>query len=469
MRLLRALAGAGPDRPEAVRVAGRGLSSEALVGCVNAVADRIRGAGVVAVDATPTLETVVGMAGVVQAGVPLVPLPPRADRRERARLLRESGATVLLGHDTATGLPTVPVDLSQRCWTHQPEPPPHADAVILYTGGVTGPPRGVRISRRAIAVDLDLLAEAWHWDREDVLVQGAPLFRAYGLVVGLLGALRTGCRFVHRDRDAAGGPPGTMYLALPGQWARIARDRSRARALAGARILVSADALLPATLIERLRLLTTHSLIQGYGTTETLIALAGRVDAPPAAGVAGTPLPGVETRVLDRQGWPVPADGESTGELSIRGPTLFSGYVDGCRQPADTGWHATGDLVTVAPDGSYRIIGRRRTDVVHGRTRRVHAGQVEEALLSHPGVREAAVVGTSHGRADEQVTAFVVAAEGLTAQVLIDHVGRYLSAGQRPRLVHFVDELPRSAQGRIRKSLLIAAAGAWPAAAARFA
>ncbi|MDI5943524.1 AMP-dependent synthetase, partial [Micromonospora sp. DH15] len=104
-----------------------------------------------------------------------------------------------------------------------------------------------------------------------------------------------------------------------------------------------------------------------------------------------------------------------------------------------------------------RLIGRRRTDGVHGRTRRVHAGQVEEVLLSYPGVRDAAVVGTPPAGQGEQVTAYVVAAEGLTAQVLIDHVGRHLSAGQRPRRVHFVDELPRSAQGRIRKSLLIAA------------
>ncbi|MFF3855003.1 AMP-binding protein [Micromonospora sp. NPDC002575] len=466
MTLLPALRASGTDRPDAVRVAGRTLSSEALLGCVNAVADRIRGAAAVAVDATPSLEAVVAMVGAVQAGVPLVPLPPRADARERRRILRESGATVLLGRDTShppgraavAGLATVPVDLSRRSSAHQPEPHPDADAVILYTGGASGPPRGVRVSRRAIAADLDRLADAWRWSGEDVLVQGAPLFRAYGLVVGLLGALRVGSRFVHLDRDAAAGPVGTMYLAVPGQWARISRDRPWARSLSGARILVSADAPLAPAVTERLRLLTSHSLIQGYGTTETLIAVTGRADAPCAAGTAGTPLPGVQTRILDRDDRPVPADGESVGELGIRGPTLSSGYVDGRGRCADAaGWHVTGDLATVAADGSHRIIGRRRTDVVHGRTRRIHAGQVEEVLLSHPGVRDAAVVGTPHAVQGEQVTAYVVAAEGLTAQVLIDHVGRHLSAGQRPRRVHFVDELPRSAQGRIRKSLLIAA------------
>ncbi|MEU9508936.1 AMP-binding protein [Micromonospora sp. NPDC048170] len=457
MTLLPALRGSGADRADAVRVAGGTLSSEALVGCVTAVADRIRGAVAVAVDGTPTLETVVGMLGALHAGVPLVPLPPDADESERVRILRQSGATVLLGRNTSGThqLPTIPVDLRQRSSTHHPEPAPGTDAVILYTGGAGGPSRGVRISRRAIAADLDLLADAWRWSREDVVVQGAPLFRAYGLVVGLLGALRVGSRFVHLDRNAAAGPIGTMYLALPAQWAKIALNTPWARSLSAARILISADAPLAAAVAERLRLLTSHSPVQAYGTTETLVALTRRADDPAVAGAVGTPLPGVETRLLDHEDRPVPADGESVGELSVCGPTLFSGYVEGGRS-ADGRWHATGDLATVAADGSHRIIGRRGLDVVHSQGRRVHAGQVEEALLSHPGVRDAAVVGTPHHALGEQVTAYVVA-EGLTAQTLIDHVGRYLSACHRPRRVHFVDELPRSALGRIRKSVLIAA------------
>lgn len=460
MTLLPALRGAGIDRADALRVAGRTLSTEDLVGCANAVADRIRGARAVAVEARPSLEAVVGMVGTIHAGVPLVPVPPQADAGERNRILRESGAAVLLGGDIGgtRQLPVVPIDLRQRSWTEQPEPEPGSDAVILYTGGTGGRSRGVRISRRAISAELDLLAAAWQWSGEDVLVQAAPLFRAYGLVVGLLGALRVGSAFVQLDRHAAAGPVGTIYLAGPAQWARISRHRPWAERLSAARVLVSADASMPAGVAERLRLLTSHSLIEGYGTTETLIAVTGRAGTRRAPGFVGTPLPGVETRILDPEGRPVLRDGESVGELSIRGPTMFSGYVDrpGQTTPVD-GWHATGDLATVAADGTHRIIGRRGADVVHSRSRRVHAGQVEEVLLSHPGVCDAAVVGTPHRDLGEQVTAYVVAADGLTEQVLIDHVGRILSAGQRPRRVHFVDELPRTAQGRVRKSLLIAA------------
>ncbi|SCL14057.1 fatty acid CoA ligase FadD36 [Micromonospora nigra] len=457
MTLLPALRGAGADRADALRVSGSIMSSEDLLGCVNAVADRIRGARAAAVEARPSMEAVVGMVGAVQAGVPLVPLPPQADPRERSRILREAGASVLLGGEPtgSYALPVIPVDLRQRSWTPQPEPQPGTDAVVLYTGGAHGPSRGVRISRRAIAADLDLLADAWRWNREDVLVQGAPLFRAYGLVVGLLGALRVGSRFVHLDRHAVAGPVGSIYLAVPGQWARIAQ-RPWARDLSAARILVSGDAPLAPEVTERLRLLTTHSLVQGYGTTETLVAVTGRADARGGPGVTGTPLPGVQTRVLDPDGRPVPADGESVGELSIRGPTLFSSYVD-ASGPAADGWHATGDLATVTADGAHRIIGRPAADVVRCQGRLVHASQVEDVLRAHPDVRDAAVVGVPHPDLGEQVIAYVVTAAKVTTQRLVDHVGRILSAGHRPRRVHFVDELPRSAQGRVRKAALVAA------------
>ncbi|WP_328348223.1 AMP-binding protein [Micromonospora sp. NBC_00421] len=463
MTLLPALRGSGVDRADALRVGGRTLSSEDLQGCANAVADRIRGARAVAVEATPSIETMVGMVGALQAGVPLVPVPPLATATERRRILRESGANLFLGATSTatadgTAVPVVPVDLRQRSWAAQPEAEPTTDAVILYTGGAGGTSRGVRISRRAIAAELDLLADAWRWSPDDILVQEAPLFRAYGLVAGLFGALRVGSRLVHSDGLPATGPVGTIYLAVPGQWARIARDVGCARTLSGARILISGDAPLAPAVSERIRLLTSHSLIQGYGTTETLIVVTGRAGAPGTAGTAGNPLPGVQTRLLGRDGQAVPADGESAGELSIRGPTLFSGYV--CRTDQGTpsgGWHATGDLATVGPDGCHQIIGRRRVDVVHCRDRPVPARQVEEVLLSHPGVHDAAVVGTPHRALGDEIVAYVVAADGLTAQMLIDHVGRMLSAVHRPRRVHFLTELPRSAQGRVRKCLLIAA------------
>ncbi|MDI5940829.1 acyl-CoA synthetase [Micromonospora sp. DH15] len=470
MTLLQALRASGADRPDAVRVAGRTLSSEALLGCVNAVADRIRGAAAVAVDATPSLETVVAMVGAVQAGVPLVPLPPRADARERGRILRESGATVLLGRDpsdapdrvVAAGLATVPVDLSRRSSAHQPEPDPAATALILYTSGTTGAPKGAVIGRGAVAACLDGLADAWAWTPEDLLVHGLPLFHVHGLVLGVLGPLRLGSRLHHvgrprPERYAAAG--GTVYFGVPTVWSRIAADPESARALRPARLLVSGSAALPAAVFADLAALTGHEVVERYGMTETLITVSARADGPRRPGTVGVPLPGVRTRLVDEHGAALPADGEAMGELQVAGPTLFDGYLG--RPDADAatrtpdGWFRTGDVATIGPDGWHRIVGRAATDLIKSGGYRIGAGEVEDALLAHPGVREAAVVGTPHPDLGQQVTAYVVG-DGVDGPELIDFVARQLSAHKRPREVRLVEALPRNALGKVQKTRLAA-------------
>jgi len=460
------LDGSGEDRGDAIIVAGRAFSSEALLGCGTAVADRIQGADAVVIDAQPCLEFVVGVLGALQAGVPVVPVPPDADEGARRRIHRESGATLALARATddrrVGDLPIVPISLAERSWTRYPEPPGERDAAVLYTGGTSGAPRGVRISRRAVAAQLDRVAEAWGWTGDDVVVQQMPLFRAGGLLVGLLGALRRGSRIVQLGRHDSGpalaAAAGSLYLATPGMWSRVCAEAGSARQLSRARLLVSADSCLPPSVFAQLRLLTSHRVVEGYGTTETLLTIAGRSDGARRAGVVGPPLPGVETRLSEPEPQSVTADGRLVGELSVRSPTLCTGYVgapDGLPGTDSDGWYATGDLAVIEPDGSHRIIGRRATDVVLSRTRLIRGAEVEEVLLTHPGVREAVVVGTPHRTLGQQVTAYVVAGRGVTAQELIDHVGRHLAAYQRPRQVHLVGRLPRSVLGRVRKSLLI--------------
>ncbi|MFD0819475.1 acyl-CoA synthetase, partial [Micromonospora zhanjiangensis] len=166
---------------------------------------------------------------------------------------------------------------------------------------------------------------------------------------------------------------------------------------------------------------------------------------------------GVETRLVDEHGGPVPADGVAMGELLVRGPTLFGGYLNRPDADAasryDDGWFRTGDIATIGPDGLHRIVGRASTDLIKSGGYRIGAGEVEEALLAHPGVREAAVVGTPHDDLGQQVTAYVVG-DGVTAAELIDFVARMLAAHKRPRRVHLVDQLPRNALGKIQKTRL---------------
>jgi fatty acid CoA ligase FadD36 len=234
-------------------------------------------------------------------------------------------------------------------------------------------------------------------------------------------------------------------------------EPAAAARLAGARLLVSGSAALPVPVFNRLTELTGHRPIERYGMTETLITLSSRVDGDRRPGQVGLPVLGVTTRVIDDDGNDLPADGESIGELLVRGPMIFDGYLN---QPEMTagllsgdGWVRTGDIAVVGPDGWHRIVGRRSTDMIKSGGYRIGAGEVEDALLAHPAVREAAVLGTPHDDLGEQVTAYVVG-DGVTGAELIDFVARSLSAHKRPREVRFVEALPRNAMGKVQKKLL---------------
>lgn len=462
MRLLTQLHAADDD-PVAVVVAGSRLSRHDLLGWAASLAGDLAGADMVAVHAVPAAQTVVAVTAALLAGVPVVPVPPDVGTLERAHVLRDSGAGLLLSDDPTaagdTGVPVLPVSRSARATTVPDEPGPDRPALVLYTSGTTGPPKGAVLSRAAVAADLDALAEAWRWTAADTLVHGLPLYHVHGLVLGVLGALRTGSRLVHTGRPTPAGyaaAGGTLYFGVPTVWSRIRADPAAARALRPARLLVSGSAPLPAPVFHDLAALTGQAPVERYGMTETLITVSARADGPRRAGHVGTPVAGVRTRVVDDTGAPVPADGRAIGQLQVRGPVLFDGYLrDGRVAPAalDDGWYPTGDVATVAPDGWHRIVGRASVDLIKTGGYRVGAGEVEDVLLLHPAVSEAAVVGTPHPDLGEQVTAFVVA-ERVSAQELIAFVAERLAAHKRPRRVHLVESLPRNAMGKVRKSVL---------------
>lgn len=464
MALLTALSHRPDERPDAVRVAGRAISGTRLRECASAVADRIRGLDRVAVEATPTLETVVAIVGALLADVTVVPVPPDAGPMERAHILRDSAVGAVLapaGAEVDAGdLPVVPVSLADRSASRHPEPAADRPALILYTSGTTGLPKGVLLSRRAIAACLDGLADAWSWTPDDLLVHGLPLFHVHGLVLGVLGPLRLGGRLDHvgrprPERYAAAG--GSLLFGVPTVWSRICADPSAARALRGARLLVSGSAPLSASVFDGLHALTGHRVVERYGMTETLITVSARADRSRLAGTVGWPLPGVETRLVDDRLAGVPADGVAMGELLVRGSTLCDGYLG--RPDADAavrlagGWFRTGDVATIGPDGRHRIVGRAATDLIKSGGFRIGAGEVEEALLAHPAVREAAVVGVPDDELGQRVTAYVVA-DGAAERELIDFVARQLAVHKRPRRIHFLDALPRNALGKVQKSRL---------------
>ncbi|MER6412218.1 acyl-CoA synthetase [Streptomyces humidus] len=476
-----------PSSRPALRFGERSLSYAELAAAAGVVAGRVRGAGRVAVWAAPSLETAVGVVGVLLAGAAAVPLNPKSGEKELGHILSDSAPALVLAAP-GVELPAplralrridVDVDVDADVDVRGGSGAAAGEAVgaedpalVVYTSGTTGPPKGAVIPRRAIAATLDALADAWQWTEEDVLVHGLPLFHVHGLVLGVLGPLRRGGSVRHLGRfdtqgvtrELSGG--ATMLFGVPTMYHRIAEalpaDPELAKALAGARLLVSGSAALPVHDHERIAAATGRRVVERYGMTETLMNTSVRADGEARAGTVGVPLPGVELRLVEDDGSPVRADdGEGVGEIQVRGPNLFTEYLNRPDATAAAftadGWFRTGDVAVRDPDGYVRIVGRKATDLIKSGGYKIGAGEIENALLEHPGVREAAVTGEPDADLGERIVAWVVPADPRKPPQegeLADHVARRLAPHKRPRVVRYLDALPRNDMGKIMKRAL---------------
>lgn len=429
-----------------VEVAGQRLEEDELTGAVGALARSVAGARRVAVVAHPSVATVVAVAGVLTAGATAVPLHPAAGAHERAHILRDAGVDLVLDEPDLTARAAPP-----------PEPPPdESPALILYTSGSTGPPKGVVVPRRAIAASLDGLAALWEWTPDDVLAHALPLSHVHGLVFGGLGPLRIGSPLVHTGRYLTPVPHGTVYFGVPALWGSM--GAADLRELSSGRLLVSGADRLPGAVAERVLRLSGHRILNRYAMTETLVIASPRpadlrTDRP--AGSVGPPVPGMRVRLDDADGADRADGAGAGGEVRVRGSGLFSGYLG--RGPAvdDDGWFGTGDLGEWLPDGSLRLLGRKDTDLIKSGGYRIGAGEVEDALLAHPAVVEAAVIGVPDDRLGQRVAAWIVADDPDRAG-LISFLAARLAPYKLPQEIHVVQALPRTALGKVHKSLLAA-------------
>jgi len=459
--LLTSLSSSQNNLRFAAKIGEHSLSPDELTAAAAAVADQIAGAKSVAIDAQADISTVVAVVGCLMAGVTAVPVPPDSGPNERRHILHDSRAELWLGapRDDVL-LPLATVDIDARSSSSYPEPGMSSAALILYTSGTTGPPKGVILSRGAIAAGLDGVIEAWNWTPDDVLVHGLPLFHVHGLILGILGALRVGSPVIHTIRpkpEHYAAAQGSLYFGVPTVWSRLCADTSAARALSGARLLISGSAPLPIPVFETLSALTGSAPIERYGMSETLITVSTRADGERRPGWVGLPINGVRTR-LTASGVPVPNDGETLGQLEVSGPILFDGYL---RNPTkteesmtDDGWFQTGDVAVIDSNGFHRIVGRESVDMIKSGGYRIGAGEVEQAILGHPGVREAAVIGCPDADLGQRIVAYVVG-DALNEAAIIESVAQSLSAHKRPRTVRIVDDLPRNAMGKVQKKALI--------------
>ncbi|MGW8490790.1 acyl-CoA synthetase [Streptomyces sp. NPDC055886] len=488
---LQSPAGPAASR-EAVRFGDLSLTYGELAAASIALAARIADAGRIAVRATATPETVISVVAALRAGVPAVPLNPRTGERELAHILADSEPTAVLAGPEDTLPPAleklrrVTVDAragatdevgEARPAVHDVgETGPEAPALIVYTSGTTGPPKGAVLPRRAVAASLDALEDAWGWTGDDVLVHALPLFHVHGLILGVLGPLRRGGSVRHLGKFSVEGVArelgsgGTMLFGVPTMYHRLAevldgpagtaeRD-ALAASLSGARLLVSGSAALPVHDHERIAAATGRRVIERYGMTETLMNTGIRADGVPRPGTVGPPLAGVELRLAEDDGAVLDEPG-AIGEIQVRGPNLFTGYLNrpdatAAAHTAD-GWFRTGDVGTVDADGYVTIVGRKATDLIKSGGYKIGAGEIENVLLAHPGVREVAVTGEEDPDLGERVVAWVVASDPdspPSPEELADRVSAELAPHKRPRTVRYLEALPRNDLGKIMKRSL---------------
>jgi len=460
-----------------LEIAGQRLEGDELALAAGAVAHSLAGLSRVALWSTAELETGIGVAGALLAGVTVVPLNPNSGESELSHETGDSAPeAVLISAKTELpaalkGLPQIVVDLTAREPIPIQEPDSDLPALIVYTSGTTGPPKGVVLSRRAIAANLDALADAWGWTNADIVAQALPLFHVHGLVLGLLGPLRLGGGVRHVGRfspeaiSTALADDATMLFAVPTMHGRLLAaaqtNPAIASALGGARLIVSGSAALPARIHEAFTAATGQRIIERYGMSEALMITSARFDGPRIPGAVGTPLLGVQLRITDDAGDLLPdGDPETIGNVELKSTALFDAYLG---NPVATsgafrdGWFRTGDVGSLDHEGVLRLSGRSSTDLIKTGGYRVGAGEIEAALLEHPAVLEAAVLGIPDDDLGERIAAWIVIEpdNDVTDEVLMAHIANHLSPHKRPRVITRIDELPRNALGKVQKRRLI--------------
>jgi long-chain acyl-CoA synthetase len=469
------------------------------------VAAGLRPGDRLAVQAPTSAEFVAVYLAALQAGLVVVPVNPGYTVPELEHILSDSGARMLVTSAVATvaaadrlrqsqpqlsqivvaarsgadDLPTV-TELVAAGRAAPGGPPQGLDrtgeqlAVLLYTSGTSGRPKGAMLPVRALLANLAQVAalRPVPVSAQDRIFLPLPLFHVFGLNAGLGLALYFGAAVVLAPKfDAAASLRQlreeriTVVIGAPLEFALWAGQPELADGFAGVRFALSGSAPLSADVITRYEAVGVP-LFEGYGLTEAAPVITLNLTptgpdswADPKPGSVGRPLPGVEVRLVDSDGEVVEVG--DLGLLEVRGPNLFLGYwPDASDGPAEDGWFATGDLAVADDDGDYYLVGRR-SDLVLVNGFNVYPAEVEAVFSKLAGVAEIAVLGVSESETSESIVAYVVPEAGtvLDPDQLLAQAGRSLARFKLPKQIIEVADLPHTATGKVMKWRLRAAAG----------
>ncbi|MCW1913247.1 acyl-CoA synthetase [Luteolibacter sp. GHJ8] len=410
--------------------------------------------------------------GIWRAGGIAVPLSVHATVPELAHALGDSDACLILvtraeaDRFASEERALLLVDDALRCEACElPEIRHERRAMILYTSGTTNKPKGAVSTHANLQAQIEALVVAWEWQADDRIPLFLPLHHIHGIINVLGCALWSGAlvdvfpRFdpaMVLPRVAAG--EYSLFMAVPTIYAKLATqlepDSQRAvlKGFAAMRLMVSGSAALPASLHRRWAELTSQSLLERYGMTETGMILSNPLHGERRSGSVGQPLPGVEVRLRSETGETITTANEA-GEIQVRGPAVFLEYWQLPETSAasfEDGWFRTGDM-GIREDGYYRILGRLSVDIIKSGGYKLSALEIEAALLEHPAIRECAVIGLEDDTWGETVAVAAVLEGDLGLEDLQHWSKGRLSSYKLPRRLLRVESLPRNAMGKVAK------------------
>jgi malonyl-CoA/methylmalonyl-CoA synthetase len=437
----------------------------------------------VALLAGSSVAYVEGLLGILLAGGTAVPLSPLHTGPELRHVFEDARpcrvlVSAALAERCAGLVGGLPVDLldGEPVGAAQSDPLPpapgvSAPALMLYTSGTTGRPRGVVLSHGAVAATVGALEEAWGWRREDRLLHVLPLHHTHGVIVALLGGLWAGACVQLQAFDAArvwdGLRQASVFMAVPPMYSRMldalrGAEPEQARVwregAAGMRLFTSGSAALPASLFQAFQAATGQTILERYGMTEIGMALSNPLAGPRLAGTVGRELPGVQVDIVNEGGDLSGAD--EPGELRVRSTQMFSGYYGDPEATARAfdgeGRLCTGDTGVRDRAGVVRLLGRTSVDVLKSGGYKISALEIEEVLREHPAIAEVAVVGLPDETWGDRITACVVLrpGAGLSLEELRDFAHDRLAPYKHPRELRILDTLPRNSMGKVQKARL---------------
>jgi malonyl-CoA/methylmalonyl-CoA synthetase len=422
---------------------------------------------------TPSVELIVTHLAVLWTGAVVVPVNTGFTKAELTNIAKVANVCLSIMSDPNRWELTDIAVITPDQVTSHPERSKHQHAhvcgsndpaMLLFTSGTTGTPKGALLTHGNLLASAAALVQAWAWSPSDRLVLCLPLFHMHGLGVGVHGSLLAGASavilpgFVEDSLlDAVAAHQATLLFGVPTMWTRLL-GHPRVAELSALRLCVSGSAPLPTTVWEGLSASAGQQIVERYGMTETVMLTSNPLHGERRPGSVGFALPGVEVRLHE----PGP---DNVGEIVVRGPNVFDGYLGALDSgstfvkkangslEAEGSWFRTGDLGRFDADGYLSIVGRSKDLIITGGYN-VYPTDVESVLRDHPAVADAAVLGEPSELWGETVTACIILRDGATAtpEALTEFARAHLADYQRPRRIVLLTSFPRNALGKVIKA-----------------